>query len=71
MSEEVVRSGRDQDCLVCAIISHGNRDGIIATREGTISLKYLCSFFDSESCPVLAGKPKIILTSVSFCLLHF
>ena len=65
------RSGRDQDCLVCAIISHGHEDGMICCKEGSVSLEELCEFFNSKNCPVLAGKPKIFLTSVSLLFLVF
>ena len=66
-----MRSGRDQDCLVCAIISHGHEDGVIEAIDECFYLKNLCSFFNSESCSVLAGKPKIFLTSVRLFVNYF
>ena len=65
MSKEVEASGRDQDCLVCAIISHGADGGKIKTVDGIINFQDFCQFFTSENCPVLAGKPKIMIKSVS------
>ena len=67
-----MRSGRDQDCLVCAIISHGHEDGWICCRgEESVSLNEICELFNSKNCPVLAGKPKIFLISVSLFLWFF
>ena len=59
------RSGRDQDCLVCAIISHGHKNGSINTKKGGVFLTNLYECFNSKYCNELAGKPKIFLTSVS------
>ena len=66
MSEQINRSGKDQDCVVCAIISHGSENGWISTKEGSFPLTKFCEFLNSIHCHALAGKPKIILTSVSY-----
>lgn len=59
------RHGHDQDCLVCAIISHGNKNGNIATMDDDIYIETFCQYLSVKKCSVLRGKPKIILRHVS------
>ncbi|XP_068124952.1 caspase-3-like isoform X2 [Hyperolius riggenbachi] len=48
-----------RSCFVCAILSHGNEDGIFA-RDHIFTLNWLSRFFSRKSCKSLAGKPKLI-----------
>ncbi|XP_073498807.1 caspase-3-like isoform X2 [Phyllobates terribilis] len=48
----------ERSCFVCAILSHGNEDGIYA-RDKIFTLKWLVKFFSKSSCKSLAGKPKL------------
>ncbi|XP_073434509.1 caspase-3-like isoform X2 [Dendrobates tinctorius] len=50
----------ERSCFVCAILSHGNEDGIYA-RDKIFTLKWLVKFFSKSSCKTLAGKPKLFL----------
>ena len=54
--------------MVLAIVSHGDVDGEIYTNDGGIYLNQLFQFFGSNKCPVLKGKPKIILKTVRLFL---
>ncbi|VDL64685.1 unnamed protein product, partial [Hymenolepis diminuta] len=45
------------DSFVCVILSHGRRDEIFAS-DKPIKVDYLISYFRSDRCPTLAGKPK-------------
>jgi len=60
VTEEVQKAGKDQDCFVCAILSHGMENGIVATKDKPISIDNFTYLF-SKSCPVLVGKPKILI----------
>ncbi|XP_075693216.1 caspase-3-like [Rhinoderma darwinii] len=61
--ETVLRTVAAEDhslksCFVCAILSHGNEDGIFA-RDKIFTLNWLVTFFSTSNCKTLAGKPKI------------
>ena len=60
-----MRSGRDQDCLVCAITSHGTKNDLICCRDSAIFLNTIYAHFHPDNCPELAGKPKMFLITVS------
>ncbi|KAM4051389.1 caspase-3-like isoform 1-T1 [Anomaloglossus baeobatrachus] len=47
-----------RSCFVCAILSHGNEDGIYA-RDKIFTLKWLVTFFSKSNCKSLVGKPKL------------
>jgi len=49
------------DCFVCAILSHGKKDGIYGTDEELIKIEAITSLFRRNECPSLEGKPKIFL----------
>ena len=68
VSEEVERYGKDQDCLVVAILSHGNEEGLISTmtEDGPVFLQSFYNSFSPIVVPALAGKPKIFLKMVGF-----
>lgn len=50
----------ENDCILIAVLSHGDGDGIWA-RDCTYKLEKLCSFFTGDRCPSLAGKPKLFV----------
>jgi len=55
----------DSDCFFCAIMSHGDVDGIWAT-DRRIDLESIYKLFNSSNCPTLLGKPKVFLIQVFF-----
>ena len=64
VTDEVHKAGKFQDCLVCAILSHGNENGLVATQDASVFVGYFIEYFSPRLCPALAGKPKIILKTV-------
>ncbi|XP_077999294.1 caspase-3-like [Glandiceps talaboti] len=50
----------DSDCLVVAILSHGD-DGIVYGVDGTVSVESLTKNFRGDKSETLVGKPKIFL----------
>uniref|UniRef100_A0A5K3FBG3 Caspase-3-like n=1 Tax=Mesocestoides corti TaxID=53468 RepID=A0A5K3FBG3_MESCO len=46
------------DSFVCVVLSHGS-DGVIYAADGIIPADKFVSYFRSDRCPSLAGKPKI------------
>ena len=65
VTEEVQRAGKDQDCLFCAVISHGSLNGRILTKDEPVFVNYFTLHFTERHLPILAGKPKILLILVS------
>jgi hypothetical protein len=51
----------DSNCLLVAMMSHGNQNGIIYTRDGTMKVDEIWRPFTADKCKNLAGKPKIFL----------
>lgn len=48
----------DYDCLLVAILSHGEH-GYIYSRDSHYKLDEVTSYFTADRCPSLAGKPKV------------
>ena len=48
-------------CLFVIIMSHGCQKGIYGTDEQCISIDEIQSYFTSNSCPTLKGKPKAFI----------
>ena len=48
----------DRDCVVVAVMSHGD-DGILYAKDQQYKPEKLWSYFTSDQCPTLAGKPKL------------
>lgn len=48
----------ERDCIVVAILSHGEQ-GIIYAKDSHYKPDHLWSYFTPDKCPSLAGKPKI------------
>nr|CDS31953.1 caspase 3 apoptosis cysteine peptidase [Hymenolepis microstoma] len=46
------------DSFVCVLLSHGC-EGMVFASDGTINVDRLISYFRSDRCPTLAGKPKM------------
>lgn len=46
------------DCILIAILSHGERDAVYAA-DWEYSIESLASYFTADKCPSLAGKPKL------------
>lgn len=48
------------ECLVVAILSHGEEGGMIHGKDDVlINIKELTNLFSGQACPTLAGKPKL------------
>lgn len=48
------------DCLVVAILSHGEEGGMIHGKDDVlVNIKELTNLFSGQECPSLAGKPKL------------
>ncbi|XP_075045587.1 caspase-3-like [Mixophyes fleayi] len=47
-----------RSCFACAVLSHGNENGIFA-RDQNFTLNWLVDFFNKRNCKSLAGKPKL------------
>lgn len=62
MLEELDRLGqqdyRDDDCFVCCILTHGDRDVLYAT-DGKFPVDSVMDPFRGDVCPTLLGKPKL------------
>ena len=55
----------NEDCLVCAILSHGDSNGFISTYDGKIHIQVFFDAFSDKACPSLKGKPKIFIIQVN------
>lgn len=55
----------DRDCVVIAVMSHGD-DGILYAKDQQYKPERLWSYFTSDQCPTLAGKPKLFFIQVGF-----
>ncbi|XP_037940824.1 caspase-like [Teleopsis dalmanni] len=51
---------RDNDCILIAVMSHGN-NGIIYAKDVHYQLDSISQYFTPQNCATLAGKPKIFL----------
>ena len=58
---------KDNDCFVCAILSHGE-DGFVWGKDKKIPINDLMEPFKGNKCVSLAGKPKIFFIQVSNAL---
>lgn len=48
------------DCVVVAILSHGEEGGMIHGKDDVlVNIKELTNLFSGQACPSLAGKPKL------------
>ena len=62
--QEVARVDHaNKDCFVFAILSHGD-EGCVYGTDGTVESKELVDLFRGDTCPSLAGKPKIFIFQV-------
>jgi len=48
----------NRDCIIIALMSHGD-DGILYAKDQQYKPERLWSYFTSDQCPTLAGKPKL------------
>lgn len=48
----------EHDCLVVAVLSHGEM-GILYAHDTPYKADTIWSYFTSDKCPTLAGKPKM------------
>lgn len=53
----------DNDCLVIAVLSHGEH-GIIYAKDGVYKPESLWTPFTADKCQTLAGKPKLFFIQV-------
>ena len=54
----------DRDCVVVAVLSHGEDEGTIYAYDQTYSVDEFGVFFSSDNCNSLAGKPKLFFFQV-------
>ncbi|KAH9360245.1 hypothetical protein HPB48_019837 [Haemaphysalis longicornis] len=52
------------DCFVCCILTHGDRDVLYAT-DGKFPVDSVMEPFRGDVCPTLLGKPKLFFVQVS------
>ncbi|XP_048341952.1 caspase-10 [Sphaerodactylus townsendi] len=50
---------KDDDCLVCCILTHGESGKIYGTDANLIPIREIMSYFTAQKCPPLAKKPKL------------
>ncbi|XP_071482106.1 caspase-3-like [Diadema antillarum] len=53
------RSHLPYDCLIVAILSHGELDVVYGTDDEVVAITDLVDLFNPKRCPTLAGKPKL------------
>lgn len=53
----------DNDCVLIALMSHGD-DGVLYAKDQQYKPEKLWSHFTSDQCPTLAGKPKLFFIQV-------
>ncbi|VDD79867.1 unnamed protein product [Mesocestoides corti] len=56
---ESTASHADADCFACVILTHGDEGGSVYGTDGPIHLDQLIHPFRGDTCPGLAGKPKM------------
>ena len=64
--KEKMATVRDMDhskcsCLVVAILSHGNQEGILGVDGKSVTVETITSYFVTSECKTLANKPKIFI----------
>ena len=52
---------RNYDCLMVAILTHGEKDELYGTDDKSIPVEDLTKLFYGDQCPSLVGKPKIFI----------
>ena len=57
----------NRDCIIIALMSHGD-DGILYAKDQQYKPERLWSYFTSDQCPTLAGKPKLFFIQVGIFL---
>jgi caspase 7 len=56
----------ESDCLVIVVMTYGRTDTLSA-KDQEYSTKTLWQYFTAQSCPSLAGKPKLLFIEVRMC----
>ena len=56
----------DDDCFVCAILSHGDEEHVCGADDAKVKIDELVRPFKKGNCPTLDGKPKIFIFQVSY-----
>lgn len=54
----------DYDCLLIAILSHGEL-GYLYSKDTHYKLDAITSYFTADRCPTLAGKPKVNVIEIA------
>lgn len=60
----------DNDCVLIALMSHGD-DGVLYAKDQQYKPEKLWSHFTSDQCPTLAGKPKLFFIQVYHIVHNF
>ncbi|XP_071176331.1 uncharacterized protein [Mytilus edulis] len=58
--KEDKKSLQETDCLIVALMTHGNEEGVFLT-DTSIKMTTFLSYFNAESCKELQMKPKIFI----------
>ena len=61
---ESAANHEDADCFACVILTHGDDSGSIYGIDGPVHLDQLIHPFRGDTCPSLAGKPKMFFVQV-------
>ena len=67
LTDTAQRDFSNNDCFCCIIRSTGTEHGICGTDDKPIDIKTITSFFTSDKCPSLDGKPKIFVLGPETC----
>ncbi|ESO89043.1 hypothetical protein LOTGIDRAFT_209997 [Lottia gigantea] len=54
-------SHKNNDCFMCAVLSHGDKEYVYGADGVSIRTEDLIKPFNGDNCPDLAGKPKIFI----------
>ncbi|VDO03586.1 unnamed protein product [Rodentolepis nana] len=64
IEDESSASHEDADCFACVILTHGDDGGSIYATDGPVHLDQLIHPFRGNTCPSLAGKPKLFFIQI-------
>lgn len=60
----VLMDHSEMDCILIVVLTYGNKEQLHAYDQ-TYSPAILWESFTNETCPTLAGKPKLVFIQVS------
>ncbi|XP_064535285.1 caspase-like [Drosophila montana] len=60
IASAVALNHRENDCILVALLTHGNND-VVYAKDKYYKLEEIWEAFSADKCPSLAGKPKIFI----------